>query len=61
MRIATVMTSRMGLEEGAIFETLQDPEGFPSMTGHVRFDASGVGQKQLDIFSIKKGEIVPAG
>jgi len=61
MRIATVMTSRLGLEENAIFEALQDPEGFPAMTGHVQFDASGVGQKQLDVFSIKKGKIVPAG
>lgn len=61
MRIATVMTSRLGLKGRAIFEALQDPEGFPAMTGHVRFDAFGVGQKQLDIFSIKKGKIVPAG
>jgi len=61
MRIATVMTSRLGLEERAIFDALQDPEGFPAMTGHVRFDAFGVGQKQLDVFSIKKGKIVPAG
>jgi len=61
MRIATVMTSRLGLEKKAIFEALQGPEGFPAMTGHVRFDEFGVGQKQLDIFSIKKGKIVPAG
>jgi len=61
MRIATVMTSRLGLKNSAIFDALQDPEGFPAMTGHVRFDRFGVGQKQLDIFSIKKGKIVPAG
>ncbi len=61
MRIATVMTSRLGLENNAIFEALQNPEGFPALTGHVHFDAFGVGQKQLDIFSIKKGKIVPAG
>jgi len=61
MRIAAVLTSRLGLKERAIFEALQDPEGFPAMTGHVHFDAFGVGQKQLDIFSIKKGKIVPAG
>ncbi len=61
MRIATVITSRLGLTESAIFDALQDPEGFPAMTGHVHFDAFGVGQKQLDIFSIKKGKIVPAG
>jgi outer membrane PBP1 activator LpoA protein len=61
MQITTVMTSRLGLEKGDIVSQLQNPEGFPAMTGHVRFDASGVGQKQLDIFSIRKGKIVPAG
>jgi len=61
MQIATVMTSRLGLEKGGIMLQLRDPEGFPAMTGHVRFDASGVGQKRLDIFGIRKGEIVPAG
>jgi len=61
MRIATMMTSRLGLEKQALYRELRDPDGFPAMTGHVLFDASGVGQKQLDIFSIKKGKIVPAG
>ncbi len=61
MRIATVITSRLGLKEREIFDALQDQEGFPAITGHVHFDAFGVGQKQLDIFSIKKGKIVPAG
>ncbi len=61
MRIATMMTSRLGLEKHALFQELRDPDGFPGMTGHVLFDASGIGQKQLDIFSIKKGKIVPAG
>ncbi|GAV21427.1 hypothetical protein MMIC_P2416 [Mariprofundus micogutta] len=61
MRIATVMTSRLGLSRHEISRGLRTPEGFPAMTGHVKFDDSGVGQKQLDVFSIKKGEIVPAG
>jgi len=61
MRIATVMTSRLGLEKRDVFEALQAPDGFPALTGHVHFDADGVGQKQLDIFSIKKGKVVPAG
>ena len=61
MRIATVMTSRLGLSRREIAQGLRTPEGFPAMTGHVKFDDSGVGQKQLDVFSIKKGEIVPAG
>ncbi len=61
MRIATMMTSRLGLEKQALYRELRDPDGFPAMTGHVLFDASGIGQKQLDIFSIKRGKIVPAG
>ncbi|MDQ6969905.1 MAG: penicillin-binding protein activator [Mariprofundus sp.] len=61
MRIATIMTSRLGLKKQALLLELRDQDGFPAMTGHVRFDAAGVGQKQLDIFSIKKGKIVPAG
>jgi len=61
MQIATVLTSRLGLARGDIVSQLQDSKGFPALTGHVRFDASGVGQKQLDIFSIKKGKIIPAG
>jgi len=61
MRIATVITSRLGLEKRDIVDALEGPEGFPAITGHVHFDASGAGQKQLDIFSIKKGKIVPAG
>jgi len=61
MRIATVMTSRLGLSRNEIARELRSSEGFPALTGHVRFDDSGVGQKQLDVFSIKKGKIVPAG
>ncbi|EAU54810.1 penicillin-binding protein activator [Mariprofundus ferrooxydans] len=61
MRIATMLTSRLGLSDQAILRGLRDPEGFPAVTGHVRFDDAGVGQKQLDIFTIRKGEIVPAG
>jgi len=61
MRIATVMTSRLGLKKRDVADALQAPEGFPAITGQVHFDASGAGQKQLDIFSIKKGKIVPAG
>jgi len=61
MQIATVLTSRLALKRGDILLQLQDSKGFPALTGHVRFDASGVGQKQLDIFSIKKGKIIPAG
>lgn len=61
MRIATVMTSRLGLSKSELSRELHGEEGFPAMTGHVHFDGDGVGQKQLDIFRIKRGKIVPAG
>ena len=61
MRIATVMTSRLGLSKSELSRELHGQEGFPAMTGHVHFDDSGVGQKQLDVFRIKRGKIVPAG
>ncbi len=59
--IATVMTSRLGLAGKNIIRELHDIEGFPGITGHVRFDGSGVGQKLLDVYGIMKGKIVPAG
>ncbi|NWF36326.1 ABC transporter substrate-binding protein [Mariprofundus sp. KV] len=61
MRIATVMTSRLGLSKSELSRELHGQEGFPAMTGHVHFDDSGVGQKQLDVFRIHQGKIVPAG
>ena len=59
--IATVMTSRLGLKGKGIIRELHDIEGFPGVTGHVRFDGAGVGQKMLDVYGIMKGKIVPAG
>jgi len=59
--IATVMTSRLGLKGKGIIRELHDVEGFPGITGHVRFDGAGVGQKMLDVYGIMKGKIVPAG
>jgi len=59
--IATVMTSRLGLKGKGIIRELHDVEGFPGITGHVRFDGAGVGQKLLDVYGIMKGKIVPAG
>ncbi len=59
--IATVMTSRLGLIGKGIIRELHDIEGFPGITGHVRFDAAGVGQKLLDIYGIRRGRIIPAG
>ncbi len=61
MLIAAVMASRLGLHGKGMIRELHDAEGFPGLTGHVRFDANGVGQKLLDVFGIMNGRIVPAG
>ncbi len=60
-RIALVLTSRLGLRGRDLAEELHNPAGFPALTGQVRFDADGVGQKRLDLFGVRKGRIVPAG
>ncbi len=61
MRIAAALSSRYGSDGEAMLQALHDVEGFPAMTGHVQFDADGVGQKKMELFSIHKGEMVPAG
>lgn len=61
VRIAVVMSSRLGLSTSRLTHELHHAGGFPAMTGHVRFDELGVGQKQLDIFRIRRGKVVPAG
>ncbi|MFQ5582546.1 MAG: penicillin-binding protein activator, partial [Mariprofundaceae bacterium] len=47
--IAAVLTSRLGLQGRDTVQGLRDPEGFPGLTGHVRFDTDGVGQKIPDV------------
>jgi len=59
--IAAVLTSRLGLYGRDAVQGLRDPEGFPGLTGHVRFDEEGVGQKTPDVFTIWHRRIVPAG
>jgi len=61
MLIATMVTSRLGMRGREIARGLKDPNGFPSLTGQVSFDASGIGQKKLDIFMLRHGRQVPAG
>jgi ABC-type branched-subunit amino acid transport system substrate-binding protein len=59
--IAAVLGSRLGLTGRDAFNGLQDSEGFPGLTGHVRFDEQGVGHKEFEIFTIKRGKLTPAG
>ena len=59
--IAAVLGSRLGLTGRDAFKGLKDSEGFPGLTGHVRFDEQGVGRKEFEIFTIKRGKLTPAG
>lgn len=59
--IAAVLGSRLGLNGPDAFNALQDRDGFPGLTGHTRFDDRGVGHKEFEIFTIKRGELAPSG
>jgi outer membrane PBP1 activator LpoA protein len=59
--IAAVLGSRLGLSGQDAFNGLQDSEGFPGLTGHVRFDNEGIGRKEFEVFTIKRGKLTPAG
>ena len=60
LRIAAVLSSRLGLKGHAAVQGLQSPEGFPGLTGHVRFGPDGIGHKSLDLFTVQAGKAVPA-
>jgi len=60
LRIAAVVSSRLGLTGHAAVQGLQSPEGFPGLTGHVRFGPDGIGHKSLDLFTVQDGKAVPA-
>ena len=59
--IAAVLGSRLGLRGRDAINGLHDAEGFPGLTGHVRFDKNGVGQKEFEVFTIRRGKLIPAG
>ncbi|NOR73165.1 MAG: ABC transporter substrate-binding protein [Mariprofundaceae bacterium] len=59
--IAAVLGSRLGLNGPDAFDGLQDSDGFPGLTGHVRFDDEGIGRKEFEVFTIKRGKLTPAG
>ncbi|PCI43437.1 MAG: penicillin-binding protein activator, partial [Proteobacteria bacterium] len=56
-RIATLLGSLLGLHGHRAIQAMHDPEGFPSKSGHVYFDASGAGNKTFKIFKIKRGKL----
>jgi len=59
--IAVMLTSRLGLAGHAISSELEDPAGFPGLTGHVRFDSEGIGHKDFELFRVRHDRIIPAG
>ncbi|MDQ6986655.1 MAG: penicillin-binding protein activator [Mariprofundaceae bacterium] len=61
MLIAVLLTHRMGLSGQPLLAALKDKAGFPGLTGHVYFSPGGVGQKDFEMFRIRRHEIVPAG
>ena len=58
--IAVMVSSRLGLSGSDAIHALEDPAGFPGQTGHVRFDAQGIGHKSFGVFTIRRGKVVPA-
>ena len=60
MLIVTMLASRFGLAGADLAQSLRDPNGFPGLTGFVRFDDGGVGHKNFDIFEVRRGEVEPA-
>lgn len=60
-RIAVLLVSRLGLHGRSLARGLMDPIGFPGMSGHVRFNKQGVGEKTFAVFTIHRGRITPAG
>ena len=60
LRIAAVISSRLGLKGQDAVKGLQSSEGFPGLTGHVRFEPDGIGDKTLDLFTVQDGQAVPA-
>jgi len=59
-RIAVLLGSRLGLHGEHAIQALHDPEGFQSESGHVTFDAQGVGHKIFNIWRVGGGKIIPA-
>ncbi len=61
MLIGVLLTHRLGLSGQALLAALKDKAGFPGLTGHVYFSPGGVGQKDFEMFRIRRNKIVPAG
>ena len=60
-RMITLLGGHLGLHGHHAIEGLHDTDGFPGESGHVKFDAFGVGQKTFHLFRIQHKKLVPAG
>ncbi|MDX8391300.1 MAG: penicillin-binding protein activator [Mariprofundaceae bacterium] len=61
MLIAVLLTHRMGLSGQPLLAALKGKSGFPGLTGHVYFSPGGVGEKNFEMFRIRRNKIIPAG
>jgi len=59
-QIINLLGSRLGLKGDDMIHALHTPEGFPSETGHVYFNAQGIGEKTFTLYRIQQHAIVPA-
>jgi|UPI0003A9E407 ABC-type branched-subunit amino acid transport system substrate-binding protein len=53
-----LLGSRLGLEGKLAIQGLHDQAGFPAASGKVRFNPSGVAEKDFDIFMIKDAQVL---
>jgi len=58
--IAALLSGRLNLSGRELELGLKDETGFSGLTGHVRFDADGVGRKDFQLFRVRRGRVVPA-
>ncbi|MDX8397680.1 MAG: penicillin-binding protein activator [Mariprofundaceae bacterium] len=57
-RIITLVGSRLGLHGKRGIAALQDKAGFPSQTGHVSFDQSGIANKEFHVWRIRNKKLI---
>jgi len=59
-QIISLLGGRLGLKGDDMIQALHTAEGFPSETGHVHFNAQGMGEKTFSLYRIQQHAIVPA-
>jgi len=59
-QIVMLLVSHLGITGDDMIQALHTEEGFPSETGHVRFNTDGMGEKTFSLYRIQQRAIVPA-